>query len=154
MQWKPNVTVAAIVNMDGRYLLVEETSKRGITVFNQPAGHLEKGETLIDAIKREMLEETARQFHPEYLTGIYLCPDSTSDITYLRFCFYGSCSDHDKHRKLDKGIVSNIWMTMEEMEADITRMRSPLVMRCVYDYLSGPTYPLEILNNIFPAGNQ
>ncbi len=108
MQWKPNVTVAAIISMDNRYLLVEEQSRNGITVFNQPAGHLEKGETLIAAIKREVLEETARQFQPEYLTGIYLRPDSTSDITYLRFCFYGSCSDHDPIMPLDTGIIRKV----------------------------------------------
>ncbi len=154
MQWKPNVTVAAIIRMDNRYLLVEEQSSSGITVFNQPAGHLEKGETLIAAIKREVLEETARQFQPEYLTGIYLCPDSTSDITYLRFCFYGSCSDHDPIMLLDTGIIRNVWMTLEEMQASISRMRSPLVMLSLQDYLCGKAYSLDILNATIPPGKQ
>lgn len=154
MQWKPNVTVAAIVRVDNRYLLVEERADDGKTVFNQPAGHLEQGETLIAAIKREMLEETARQFHPEYLTGIYLRQDPATGITYLRFCFYGSCSDHDPLRPLDTGIIRNVWMTQEEMQASIHRMRSPLVMLSLQDYLSGRKYPLDILNTVDLPGNQ
>ena len=151
MQWKPNVTVAAIVCKNNRYLLAEEMDKSGISVFNQPAGHLEQGETLIDAVKREMLEETARQFHPEYLTGIYLRPDPDSGITYLRFCFYGSCSEPDPNRPLDTGIIRTVWMTQNDMQTSIDQMRSPLVMLSLQDFLSGKRYPLDILNSLIPT---
>jgi len=147
MQWKPNVTVAAIINHDNHYLLVEEQSADGKLVFNQPAGHLELGESLITAVKREVLEETAWQFEPKSLIGVYLNPDIQSGITYLRFCFYGNVSNHDDLRKLDKGIVRTVWFSLEQMQQQADRMRSPLVMKCLYDYLSGKTYPLELLNH-------
>jgi 8-oxo-dGTP pyrophosphatase MutT (NUDIX family) len=148
MQWKPNVVVAAIIRQGDRYLLVEERSGDGRLVLNQPAGHLEKDETLIDAVKREVLEETAWIFQPELLTGIYLRPDPASGITYLRFCFYGSCNTHDADRKLDDGIIRTLWMNREQMHAASDRMRSPLVIQCLQDYLSGQSYPLEILHSI------
>jgi len=148
MQWKPNVVVAAIIRQDDRYLLVEELSDDGRQVLNQPAGHLEKDETLIDAVKREVLEETAWTFQPESLIGIYLRPDPASGITYLRFCFYGSCIHHYADRKLDDGIVRTLWMNHGQILAASDRMRSPLVIQCLHDYLSGQSYPLEILHTI------
>lgn len=150
MQWKPNVTVAAIINHNDRYLLVEEQSADGTLVFNQPAGHLESGESLITAVKREVLEETAWQFEPKSLIGIYLNPDQRSGITYLRFCFQGTVSNHDTSRKLDNGIVRTVWFSLEQMQQHVEKMRSPLVMKCLYDYLSGKSYPLELLNNPLP----
>ncbi len=150
MQWKPNVTVAAIIKHDDRYLLVEEQSADGTLVFNQPAGHLESGESLITAVKREVLEETAWQFEPTSLVGVYLNPDRRSGLTYLRFCFYGLVSNHDALRKLDNGIVRAVWFSLEQMQQKADKMRSPLVMKCLYDYLSGKSYPLEILNNPLP----
>ena len=146
MQWKPNVTVAAIAEQDGRYLLVEEIAD-GHTVFNQPAGHLEENETLLDAIKREVLEETAWTFHPQFLIGVYLYPSKFTDTTYLRFCFSGHCSEQDTSRKLDTDIIRTVWLTKEEIESGQEKLRSPLVLRCLNDYLTGEKYPLNLLND-------
>ena len=147
MQWKPNTTVAAIAEQDGRFLLVEE-SINGNLVFNQPAGHLEHGESLIDAVKREVLEETAWEFEPEYLIGVYLYPNPhQADISYLRFCFYGHCRNEHKGQALDDGILRAAWLSSEEIEKERERMRSPLVTRCIDDYLNGNRYPLDILHH-------
>lgn len=147
MQWKPNTTVAAIAEQDGRFLLVEE-SINGNLVFNQPAGHLEQGETLLEAIKREVMEETAWEFEPESLVGIYLYPNPhQSDITYLRFCFYGHCIKEHKGQTLDEGIVRAAWLTEDEIKKEHARMRSPLVTRCIKDYQSGKRYPLELIHH-------
>ena len=146
MQWKPNVTVAAIAEDNGRFLLVEENADNHI-VFNQPAGHLEKNETLIDAIKREVLEETAWKFEPQSLVGIYLYPNPHQDITYLRFCFAGRCLSQDADVTLDEGIIRAVWLSKEEIESSQDKMRSPMVLRCINDYLSGKTYPLDLLNH-------
>lgn len=151
MQWKPNVTVAAIIRAEDRFLFVEEDTE-GQIVFNQPAGHLEAGESLLDAVRREVLEETAREFHPEFLVGTYLYPGQKGGITYLRFCFYGSCTGHNPHRKLDTGIIRTLWMTRDEAVSRQKDSRSPMVLRCLDDYLSGRMYPLEILNHYLPAG--
>jgi len=153
MQWKPNVTVAAIARQGQRFLLVEENAD-GSAVFNQPAGHMEEHESLVEAVKREVLEETAWQFHPEFLTGIYLYPNPYNGITYLRFCFFGECNDYDENRKLDKEIIRTVWMTRDEIKSSETKLRSPLVLKSLDDYLSGNLYPLEILNNIFPDNMQ
>jgi ADP-ribose pyrophosphatase YjhB (NUDIX family) len=147
MQWKPNATVAAIAEKDGRFLLVEEKIN-GNMVFNQPAGHLEHGESLISAIKREVLEETAWEFEPESLVGVYLYPNPhQDDITYLRFCFYGHCSKEHQGQKLDEGILRAAWLSPEEIEEERDRMRSPMVSRCIKDYLNGNRYPLELLHH-------
>ena len=146
MQWKPNVTVAAIAEDNGRYLLVEEDVDN-LIVFNQPAGHLEKNETLLDAVKREVMEETAREFEPQSLVGVYLYPNPHRDIMYLRFCFAGRCIQHHADEPLDDGIIRAVWMTRDEIEASHEKMRSPMVRRCLDDYLSGKRYPLEMLNH-------
>ena len=151
--WRPNVTVAAIIERDGQFLLVEEETSEGIRI-NQPAGHLEQDETLIDAVKREVLEETAWQFQPESLTGVYLRTDRASGITYLRFCFFGSCSNHDGQRSLDPDIIRTLWMDCDQMEAASDRMRSPLVIQCLRDYLSGQSYPIEMLHTITDSIHQ
>jgi len=143
MQWKPNVTVAAIVHVEDRFLLVEERINDS-SVFNQPAGHLEQGESLVDAVKREVLEETAWQFQPEALIGIYLLPGS-GDISYLRFCFYGSCTDFDEKRELDHGIIRTVWLTAAEIEANQPRHRNAVVLQCLHDYRAGKRYPLDLL---------
>lgn len=146
MQWKPNVTVAAIAERDGHFLIVEEDADAHI-VFNQPAGHLEEGETLLDAVKREVMEETAWEFSPESIVGLYLYPNPHMDITYLRVCFSGTCTNHHPDRKLDEGILRAIWISKEEIESNKNKMRSTMVLRCINDYLSGKRYPLDILNH-------
>ena len=145
MQWKPNTTVAAIIEKNEQFLLVEEEIE-GKLVFNQPAGHLEKGETLIEAIKREVLEETTFEFTPKSLVGIYLYPNpSNKDITYLRFCFFGTCIMKQNKRELDDGIIRIVWMNKKEIEQQ-NRMRSPMVLHCINNYLEGNSYPLTLLN--------
>jgi 8-oxo-dGTP pyrophosphatase MutT (NUDIX family) len=146
MIWKPNVTVAAVIEQDGKFLLVEEHTSQGL-LFNQPAGHLEPDESLISAVAREVLEEAARDFEAQFLTGIYRWPSPSSDITYLRFAFGGRVFAHYPERKLDEGIVQAVWMSLEEIRATQSRHRSPLILRCVEDYLAGKRYPLEILTH-------
>lgn len=144
MIWKPNVTVAAVVYRDGRFLLVEEETETGLA-FNQPAGHLEQGEALVDAVVREAREETAYDFKPTYLVGVYNWPHPTKDLTYLRFAFAGELRGHDSARKLDDGIVGARWLTLDEVRATQERHRSPLILRCCEDYLAGRRYPLDLL---------
>ena len=150
MQWKPNVTVAAIVEDNGRFLLVEEYSDNEL-VYNQPAGHLEHNETLIDAVRREVMEETAYEFIPQAVTGIYMYPNSNQDITYLRVCFYGTCHNHDPVQPLDDGIVRAVWLSKDELMTQQEKLRSGMVLRCIDDYLSGQSFPLEILHHQLPS---
>ncbi|MAJ90587.1 MAG: NUDIX hydrolase [Legionellales bacterium] len=146
MQWKPNTTVAAIIEKNDKFLLVEEEID-GKLVFNQPAGHLEKGETLIEAVKREVLEETTFEFEPKSLIGIYLYPNANNiNITYLRFCFYGLCIKKHNDRKLDEGIIQTTWMSEQEIKKN-NRMRSPMVSICVNDYKDGKNFPLTLINS-------
>ncbi len=144
MIWKPNVTVAAVIERDGRFLLVEEETAQGLR-FNQPAGHWEPNETLEQGAAREALEETAWHFTPKNLLGIYRWHSDKADITYLRFAFTGEITGHEPERKLDEGIVRAVWMTPDEVRATQERHRSPLILRCVEDYLAGKRYPLDIL---------
>jgi ADP-ribose pyrophosphatase YjhB (NUDIX family) len=147
MVWKPSVTVAAIVEDNGRFLMVEEEAENGI-VFNQPAGHLEPNETLISGVARETLEETAYSVRAESLVGIYRWHAAVNDTTYLRFAFKARVLGHDPGRVLDEGILRALWMTPEEIRKFRPRHRSPLVMRCVEDYLAGRSYPLELIHHI------
>lgn len=149
MQWKPNVTVAAVAEQNDRFLLVEEHVE-GKVLFNQPAGHLEYGETLIEAVQREVLEETAYQFEPGHLVGVYLYPNPRSDIVYLRFCFAGSCPKQPTTAQLDEGIINTHWLSRDEINELGGRLRSNMVIRCIDDYLNGRRYPLELLNH-FPV---
>ena len=144
MIWKPNVTVAAVIERDGKFLLVEEETSQGIR-FNQPAGHLEAGESLQVAVAREALEESAYSFIPQYLLGIYNWHSPESDTTYLRFAFTGSITGYDATRKLDTGILQAVWLSPDEIRALQQRHRSPLVLRCIEDYLAGKRYPLDLL---------
>lgn len=144
--WKPNVTVAAVVERDGRFLLVEEETEDGLR-FNQPAGHLERGESLLAAVAREALEETAHVFRPSFLVGIYQWPRPTGDVTYLRFAFGGELGGFDLERPLDVGIVRTVWMTLDELKVTRPRHRSPLILRCCEDYLAGCRYPLELIRH-------
>src|SRR5512139_3374599 len=140
MIWKPNVTVAAVVEKDGKFLLVEEHTSQGLR-FNQPAGHLEAHESLLAAVVLETLEESAYDFEPQHLLGIYRWHATSSDITYLRFAFTGRLLAHHAERALDDGIVRAVWLTPQEIRASRERHRSPLILNCVEDYLAGKRYP-------------
>jgi len=144
--WKPNVTVAALIEREGRFLLVEEETDDGLR-FNQPAGHLDEGESLIAACAREVLEETAWSFAPTALVGVYQWPRPQRDITYMRFAFAGDLGAHDEGRALDDGIVRTVWMTPDEIRATADRHRSPLVWQCVSDYLAGRRFPLDLIRH-------
>lgn len=144
MIWKPNVTVAAVVQRDGKFLLVEEETDLGLA-FNQPAGHLEEGESLVDAVIRETLEETAYHFKPTNLVGIYHWRHPIKGTTYLRFAFAGEVGAHEAERQLDEGIVAAHWLTLDEIKETQARHRSPLILRCCEDFLAGKSYPLDLL---------
>lgn len=148
-RWKPSVTVAAIIERDGRYLLVEEHTADGLRL-NNPAGHLDLGESLVDAAAREALEETAHPFVPQALVGIYLSrfvrPQRGEDVTYLRFAFTGSVGEPIPGRALDEPIVRTLWMTLDEVRASVARHRSPLVLQCIEEHHAGRRLPLDVLS--------
>jgi ADP-ribose pyrophosphatase YjhB (NUDIX family) len=148
-RWKPSVTVAAIIEREGRYLLVEEHTPEGLKL-NNPAGHLDCGESPLQGVVRETLEETACDFRPEALLGIYLSrfirPASGEDVTYLRLAFCGSVGEPHAGRALDDGIVRTLWLTPDEVRAQSHRLRSPLVQRCIDDHLAGRRHPLDVLS--------
>ncbi len=147
MQFKPNTTVAAIVEQDGKFLLVEETTDLG-NRYNQPAGHLEDNESLIQAVIRETMEEAAYEFTPEFLLGVYQWKHNLNDTTYLRFTFIGKVGRHYPMQDLDDGIVQAVWMDVAEMRDKANLMRSPQVLTCVEDYLAGKRYPLGVITNL------
>jgi phosphatase NudJ len=148
-RFRPSVTVAAIIERDGRYLLVEEHTPEGLRL-NNPAGHLDPRESLLQGVVREALEETACRFAPEALVGVYLArlqrPASGEDVSYLRFAFCGTVGEPEPGRALDRGIVRRLWLRPDEIEASAARHRSPLVWRCVADHLAGRRYPLALLS--------
>ncbi len=148
MSARPSVTVAAVIERGGKFLLVEEEDD-GRMLFNQPAGHLELNESLVQACAREVLEESAWQFRPRALLGIYRwskpASASSSAVTYVRFAFCGELGEHDAGRRLDAGILRAVWLDAGEIRALRERHRSPLVLRCVEDYLAGKRYPLDAL---------
>lgn len=147
--WKPNTTVAAVVERDGRFLLVEEQTVDGLRL-NQPAGHLDAGESLLQAVARETLEETACRVEPESLVGIYMTrflrPAHGIDVSYLRFTFACRLVGEEPDRALDDGIVGIVWMSADDLRAASGRHRSPLVMRSVDDYLAGRRFPLDLIH--------
>jgi phosphatase NudJ len=147
-RWKPSVTVAALIEQGGRFLLVEEHTPEGLRL-NNPAGHLDPGESLVEAVVREALEETTREFTPKWLVGVYLGrlqrPARNEDVTYLRVAIAGEVGEANAARRLDHGIVRTLWLTPQEIEASQERHRSPLVWRCVQDHLQGPRLPLSAL---------
>ena len=147
-RWKPSVTVAAIIERDGRYLLVEEHTPEGLRL-NNPAGHLDPGESPEQGVAREALEETAHTFTPTALVGVYLSrfqrESTREDITYLRFAYCGELGAFDAQRPLDTGIVRTLWMTPDELRASAERHRSPLVLRCIEDHLAGQRHPLNLV---------
>jgi 8-oxo-dGTP pyrophosphatase MutT (NUDIX family) len=149
MIWKPHATVAAIIERDSKFLMVEELIN-GKRLFNQPAGHLDPDESLLDAVIRETREETAWQFTADAVTGIYLWKHPGNGETYLRIAFCGQCYDHDAGQKLDEGILQATWMSRDELIMQRQNMRSPMVINCIEDYIAGKRYPLDILNHITP----
>jgi len=150
LNFAPDVTVAAVVEKDGRFLMVEEHAS-GRRVFNQPAGHLERNESLVQATIRETLEETAWRIEVKSVLGVYLWESPMDRQTFLRVAFEGRCRDHEPWRGLDDGICRAVWMTYEEILAEEERLRSPLVTRCLDDYLSGTRYPVDLVTHILPA---
>jgi 8-oxo-dGTP pyrophosphatase MutT (NUDIX family) len=147
-RWKPNVTVAAVIERDGRFLLVEEQTSDGL-LLNNPAGHLDPGESPIQGAIRETLEETACHFTPQGFLGMYMSrfrrTRTGEDITYLRLAFFGTASEADPTLELDEGIVRTVWMSADEIRACPERHRSPLVLECLETYLAGVRHPLSIL---------
>ena len=161
-RWKPSVTVAGIIEKDGRYLLVEEHTPKGL-MLNNPAGHLDPGESPVQGCIREVLEETAFHFKPTALVGIYLSrfqkpattDDPDEDITYLRFAFTGELGEFEPSRQLDTGIVRTLWMNLEEMRQTSERHRSQLLIKCAEDHARGLRFPLETVYtdiSVFNAG--
>jgi 8-oxo-dGTP pyrophosphatase MutT (NUDIX family) len=146
-RWKPNVTVAAVIERKGRFLVVEEQAADGLRL-NTPAGHLDPGESPAEGCARETLEETAHHFTPTALVGIYMVRQrgEEEDVTYMRFAFAGTLGAFQKDRALDEGIVRTLWMTADELRASRARHRSPLLMQCVDDYLAGQRHPLELIH--------
>jgi 8-oxo-dGTP pyrophosphatase MutT (NUDIX family) len=148
-RWKPSVTVAAVIERDGRFLMIEEETREGLRI-NNPAGHLDPGETPAEGCAREALEETAWRFQPTALLGMYISrfrrATTGEDITYLRIAFTGELGEHVAGRALDHGIVRTLWMTPDELRANAHRLRSPLVLRCMEDYLRGVRYPLGLIH--------
>ena len=145
-RWKPSVTVAAVIEQDGRFLLVEEHTADGLRL-NNPAGHLDPGESPAQGCAREALEETAWHFTPTALVGIYLSRFQRvdTDSTYLRFAFCGTLGAFEAQRTLDTGIVRALWLTPDEIRASTARHRSPLVLQCMEDYLRGQRYPMDLV---------
>ena len=150
-RWKPSVTVAAVIERDGRFLLVEEHTPEGLRL-NNPAGHLDPGESPVQACARETLEETAHTFVPTQLVGLYLArfqrhrPEGPEDITYLRMAFCGTLGGWEPDRALDTGIVRTLWMSADELRQCPERHRSPMLQQCIDDYLQGRRYPLDLLH--------
>lgn len=157
-RWKPNVTVAAVIEHAGRFLLVEEHTAAGLRL-NTPAGHLEAGESPAEGCAREALEETAHHFEPTALVGLYMArfqrpTDATAnddeaqdaDVTYLRMAFVGTLGAFEAERPLDEGIVRTLWMTPDEIRASVDRHRSPLLLQCIEDCLAGHRYPLDLIH--------
>lgn len=144
---RPVVTVATIVARDGAFLLVEEETRAGVRL-NQPAGHLEAGETLVDAAIRETIEETGYTVTPTALVGIYRWQAPESPATFIRFAFASEVVGHDPQRKLDEGIIRALWVTYDELVAQSATHRSALVLRCVDDFRSGARLPLDLITEL------
>jgi 8-oxo-dGTP pyrophosphatase MutT (NUDIX family) len=147
MAWKPDITVAAIAEDAGRFLIVEERISNRL-VFNQPAGHVESGETILDALVREVREETAWAFLPAAFLGVYLWSNPANGRATLRFSFSGAVADHDATLTLDRAIVRTHWLSRAQLIERTARLRSPLVLRCLDDYLSGRRLPLDAVSSL------
>ncbi|SEQ77001.1 ADP-ribose pyrophosphatase YjhB, NUDIX family [Amphritea atlantica] len=146
MRWTPHVTVATIIEQDNKFLCVEEQSlSLQQLVINQPAGHVEANETFIEAAIRETQEETGWSVTPTALIGIYVYTAPANGITYHRYCFAAQADSHDPDQPLDTGIERAIWLSREELEMHKERLRSPMVTRCIDDYLAGNRFPLSVI---------
>lgn len=143
----PHIVVATIVERDGRYLIVEEMIE-GQRMLNQPAGHWEPGETLLEGAIRETLEETAWDVEPTAFLGIYEWQAPHLPYTFVRFAFVARALRHHPERALDDGIVLARWMTLEELRACEPMHRSPAVLACIDDYRAGRTFPLEVVRHL------
>ena len=146
MVWKPHVTVAAVIERNQQFLMVEEHTATGIA-FNQPAGHLEANESLIAAVKREVFEETAWQFEPEALVAIQLWRKNPEFPSFLRFCFSGTVHDHQAEQALDPDIIATHWLSRDQLAKNQQQLRSPLVLLSIDEYLKGQRYPLSLLQS-------
>jgi 8-oxo-dGTP pyrophosphatase MutT (NUDIX family) len=159
-RWKPSVTVAAVIEQAGRFMLIEEETPEGLRL-NNPAGHLDPGESPAAGCARETLEETAHTFTPTALVGVYLArfqrpsgdQPEPDDVTYLRFAFCGTLGAVVPGRALDTGIVRTLWMSLDEVRASAHRHRSPLVLRCIEDYLAGQRHPLGLIHTDASVAN-
>ena len=145
---RPRLTVAAVIENDGRFLFVEERDGQGRSVINQPAGHVEGGESLLEALVRETVEETGFGVEPLFLVGAYLWTTPDGSRSYLRMAIAAKALSHDADRPLDEGIERALWLSREELVAETDRHRSPLVLRCVDDYLFGECYPLTLMKSL------
>jgi 8-oxo-dGTP pyrophosphatase MutT (NUDIX family) len=160
-RWKPSATVAAIIEQNGKFLLVEEHTPEGLRL-NNPAGHLDEGESLVVACAREALEETMHPFTPTHLLGVYMsrfqrpasAGQAAEDITYLRFAFCGMLGALQAGRSLDTGIVRTLWLSPDELRASSAHHRSPLVIQCMEDHLRGQRYPLSLIHTDANVINQ
>jgi len=144
MSWTPHATVATVVEKDGRYLIVEEASN-GRQVLNQPAGHVEDGEFIVAAARRETLEETGWEIEPTHLIGIYTYKAPHSKVTYYRFCYAAKALQHHPDLPLDDDIDQVHWFTLDEITSRTDVLRSPLVLKCIEDYLAGQKFPLDLI---------
>ena len=145
--WHPDVTVAAVCEKDGKFLLVEEVAKStNMVVFNQPAGHIEEGESILEAVIRETLEETQCHFKPLGLVGLYRL-EAENGKTYIRYTFHGEVSPIDSSSILDPDIIRTHWLTFDEIR-NKSNLRSPLVLRCIEDYLQRQNYPLDVVKEL------
>lgn len=153
MVWKPHVTVAAVIEKDGKFLLVEEETDTGVR-FNQPAGHLESGETIVSAAIREVNEETAWQFVPESIIAIQLWRKDLNHPSFLRVCFAGNVHSHDSKQTLDDGIIATHWLSREQIVEKYSQLRSPLVLKTIDAYLSDEHYPLSLLQSFIDSEHE
>ena len=145
--WTPHSTVAALIERDGCYLMVREHTRHGIRI-NQPAGHWEAGETLLDAVRREVLEESGYEFTPTALLGIYVSDKDDKSVTYLRMTFIGTVNDAPVHDELDDGIIEAVWMTPDEIMAERAIHRNPIVTQCLTDYINGQKLDLALMKDL------
>lgn len=146
-RWSPRVTVAAVTERQGLYLLVREIIN-GENVINQPAGHLEAGESLLDAVRRETFEETGWRFSPDALLGVYRWIHPERKLTFLRFAFTGEIHGHDPSHSADPDVVEVVWLSRAELQQHRHQLRSPQVSACIDDYEAGTRYPLSILQEV------